>query len=555
MNVVHQAEDAIVVADELLALLVSVRGSHAPDDTKLKIRNAVLSYAQASTDQKPEFATALQVLVAPYVAELSVPKAWQRDTEVNADSSTAQPEEYVQSVSMKQTNSLGYQRSAPAFGASTSQAKEPTDDARSPAENTNDVQESSTSSANSPKEAPVSVHGEDTKETRESDDKESQTSLDRIKEIKQSVNKRVGNPVNLIDADNEVGRAYMNALLNAMKQVGSGEGSAGLSLAIDELEKVYKQVVKTLDDKDIHSTSDLTSSEPQKEQSAVNKQPSSVLADERAEATAKVTPEESEAKQALANTLHIKDVTIPTLSKNVTTTKRNENEIPTSPPITNKSATVEVKEDSSVPINSEKLKDTNPSTKPPIQKSVELKVQPKEPTPAMTTPSNAVANSERETQPVSESKVEEPKKSNTLTPVTENESLPKQMSSLKKAINEKEKNKAKEITEDLEAEVVTEGLKQLLSEWSLFKKSGLLGTGPRGINHPLYKQLAPLPMAAVIAGRFEGSTPEIKQSITDYMNGWRYEQEVIHELNEPFEHYLRRVILKILKRQKASTTA
>ncbi len=62
-------------------------------------------------------------------------------------------------------------------------------------------------------------------------------------------------------------------------------------------------------------------------------------------------------------------------------------------------------------------------------------------------------------------------------------------------------------------------------------------------------------MAAVVAGRFEGSTPEIRQSVTDYMNGWRYEQGVVHEMNETFEHYLRRVILHIIKRQKDTSAA
>ena len=57
-------------------------------------------------------------------------------------------------------------------------------------------------------------------------------------------------------------------------------------------------------------------------------------------------------------------------------------------------------------------------------------------------------------------------------------------------------------------------------------------------------------MAAVIAGRFEGATPVIKQSITDYMNGWRYEEGIVHEHTETFEHYLRRVIHHILNKKK-----
>jgi hypothetical protein len=96
---------------------------------------------------------------------------------------------------------------------------------------------------------------------------------------------------------------------------------------------------------------------------------------------------------------------------------------------------------------------------------------------------------------------------------------------------------------------VTNGLQQLLSEWSLFKSSGIFGTGPSGVDHQLYKKLADLSMTAVVAGRFEGATPEIKRSITDYMNGWRYEEGVLQEHGELFEHYLRRVIKHILDKR------
>ena len=43
---------------------------------------------------------------------------------------------------------------------------------------------------------------------------------------------------------------------------------------------------------------------------------------------------------------------------------------------------------------------------------------------------------------------------------------------------------------------------------------------------------------------------EIKQSVTDYMNGWRYEQGLTYQQGETFEHYLRRVIRHILDLQK-----
>ena len=98
------------------------------------------------------------------------------------------------------------------------------------------------------------------------------------------------------------------------------------------------------------------------------------------------------------------------------------------------------------------------------------------------------------------------------------------------------------------------GLDQLLTEWPLFKKSGLFGTGPKGREHPLFKKVAPLQIPLLLAGRFEGATQEIKQSITDYMNGWRYEQGIIYVQGENFEHYLRRVIRHIIDLQKKKTS-
>jgi len=97
---------------------------------------------------------------------------------------------------------------------------------------------------------------------------------------------------------------------------------------------------------------------------------------------------------------------------------------------------------------------------------------------------------------------------------------------------------------------VDDGLNQLLSDWTLFKKSGLFGTGPKGSEHPLYLKIKDLQIPLLLAGRFDGATREIKQSIADYMNGWRYEQGIIYEQGETFDHYLRRVIRHILDLQK-----
>ena len=46
----------------------------------------------------------------------------------------------------------------------------------------------------------------------------------RIDAIKRDINGRVGNPVNLIETNEKVGREYMNALLDAMKRSSRGDG-------------------------------------------------------------------------------------------------------------------------------------------------------------------------------------------------------------------------------------------------------------------------------------------------------------------------------------------
>jgi hypothetical protein len=98
------------------------------------------------------------------------------------------------------------------------------------------------------------------------------------------------------------------------------------------------------------------------------------------------------------------------------------------------------------------------------------------------------------------------------------------------------------ITDPLLDPDVDLGLEQLLGEWSIFRKSGVFGTGPKGPQHPLYLKIKDVPISLVLAGRFEGATAEIRQSITDYMNGWRYEQGIISEQDELFEHYLRHIL-------------
>lgn len=102
---------------------------------------------------------------------------------------------------------------------------------------------------------------------------------------------------------------------------------------------------------------------------------------------------------------------------------------------------------------------------------------------------------------------------------------------------------------ELHAPEITKALSELLHEWSIFEGSGFLGIGPGGDEHPLYKQLAPLTMNEVVSGRWDGSDPKVRKVIKEYVDAWRHEQAVSYTESETFEHYLRRVVQRILKRK------
>ncbi|MAZ30152.1 hypothetical protein CL655_02615 [bacterium] len=271
----------------------------------------------------------------------------------------------------------------------------------------------------------------------------------RINQIKHTINAVVGNPVNLIDATNEVGREYMNALLEAMKAVhGGGESAA----AMQRLETAFAAVEASL--KDGSTAASPTPTQPE----APTPEP----------VVAVPTPEPNQPEPGYA-------------------------------------AAAEPAETPVAPLE-------QPASKAP---------QAAEPAaPAAASPLQSVAAA------AAAAPTTQPVPAEPATPVPEGGPLM--------------------------SETVTQGLEQLLNEWKLFKAGGLLGTGAKGTEHALYQELRNLPMNLVIAGRFEGATPEVKQSIHDYMNGWRYEQGMTHDLKETFEHYLRRVVKTIIdKQQKA----
>lgn len=294
--------------------------------------------------------------------------------------------------------------------------------------------------------------------------------LDRIREIKAIVNEKVGNPVNLVDIDNEVGREYMGALLDAMKKLNTGSSAAS---AMQRLEESFAMVEQTLKD---HTTTQDTNAQvaPQQAPEPVIAAPlpepmmphlqKEVPESHMQSVSEVVTPAPVEAPMGVP----IKTAPVMQAQEIPSQFEHMQAEVPRAPIVSQFSSLADLAEKPHTPFD----------------------------LPISHAPQTAVAG------------------------------------------------------DILFSAEVDDGLDQLLAEWSIFKKSGLFGTGPKGKEHPLFKKMAPLQIPLLLAGRFDGATQEIKQSVTDYMNGWRYEQGLIYEKGETFEHYLRRVIRHILDLQK-----
>jgi len=377
----------------------------------------------------------------------------------------------------------------------------------------------------------------------------------RIKEIKAIVNEKIGNPVNLVDIDNSVGREYMTAMLEAMKKVNAG---ATASVEMDRLEKAFQLVQDTLKKVD---TEKINNSTPLPTTSPVEKETTST----------------SEAQETRKTEPDFTPEPIP------------EQPTPSEPKVTPSPAplpqTSEV--DESI-IEPEPPSETLVEEEPEIVNSPEPEPEPPAP---VAEPEEVAVSEQLEAKPA-DSAAElpnsdpEPAKESAPNPEEIEDNQPSDddarwgaSPSAGDAKNEPDKKPEKKIASLAETKTklrtpnelpeassietsvdgdplftkeVDNGLQQLLSEWSIFKKSGLFGTGPKGREHPLFKKIADLQIPLLLAGRFEGATQEIKQSITDYMNGWRYEQGIVYEPGETFEHYLRRVIRHILDLQKST---
>jgi hypothetical protein len=329
-----------------------------------------------------------------------------------------------------------------------------------------------------------------------------QSPQERIAYIKKEINEKVGNPVHLIEADNLLGREYMNALLDAMKKV-NASAPGELEAAMVKLEHTYAQVLQKLGGESVVPT---PPAEPTETSTTSSTEPPIAAV---AEAPVIQAPTFAPAPEARVSELEAKLAALKSKFKDIEAS---------TPKIT----------PSVAPVSAATPKNTVP-----------IRVD----TPVA--PTAAIGN--ETPQPGQKpAKIESVAKNKQL----EDLMRTKRVEEVQK--KEAEQKAAESKMDPLFIPEVTAGLLQLLSEWKLFRSSGFFGTGPSGKDHELYQKISGLTMASVVAGRFEGATPLIKQSIGDYMNGWRYEEGIIHEHGETFEHYLRKVVHHILSKKKAA---
>jgi|GEM_PF-443159 len=354
---------------------------------------------------------------------------------------------------------------------------------------------------------------------------------ERIKAIKKEVNAMVGNPVNLIDVNNDVGREYMNALLDAMKKVNSGVAATDMERAMGRLETAFTAVKQT------------------------------VAASPTSETNGSSKPAEApDPAPAATEPVATAPTAVPDASSEIDTTSTTVAEPPVPPPTeaeppgpTPAKVTSELSDEVQPPTEPGEVAPPPPSQPQPPVPPAPPSGEPKSTLSSVAAVSKESVTGEEQAAATAPATAEgSASAANTgFTAVAQEKRLEQMLHEKEDAAKQNEAALAAEISKDpLMAQDVDMGLEQLLSEWKLFKSSGIFGTGPSGVDHPLYKKLAPLTMAAVLSGRFDGGTSEVKQNITEYMSGWRYEEGITYEPGESFEHYLRRVIRHILDRQK-----
>ena len=329
---------------------------------------------------------------------------------------------------------------------------------------------------------------------------------ERIAEIKHAVTEYVGNPVTLVSENETVGRAYMQSLLAALKAV-SGNAPGTLRKSMQDLEGAYKQVLEIKVGQPKAQPVEEKKPEPPKEEKIETPQPPTPPK----EAPKPSEPPKEEKVEEKKPPVVEHEHTIPSLEERIQKAKEK------------------AAQRSQVPLpKKEVLEEKKPE--PPKEEKAE-------------TPQLPTLPKEEKKPPVIP---EPPKKESIPEPIAPSTEKPFVTPDIEGADT---KEVPKGVNDDLFAPEIEEGLAQLLKEWRIFKgEKKLFGRTPGGREHLLYQKLKDLIMFDVIAGHFEGADKDVVLSIRDYANAWRNEQGIVYAPSETFEHYLRRVIRRIIKR-------
>jgi hypothetical protein len=361
----------------------------------------------------------------------------------------------------------------------------------------------------------------------------------RITEIKHLVHEKVGNPVALMGAHNAHGKKYMTALLSALKATSAGSLDE-MHEAVESLEHITKALLEDAplaDDMVPPPTRPVVEpvSVPVVEEKVIPVLPQKEVAPEVVIPEEKpirhFTPQEIVAEDSSQSEREVEDESSTPLPQTVIEQKPKAVPEP-----------IIMKEEGRVPLHKYSVSEmlASKSSHEPAQR---VSVEPE-----------AHVDAKRwQTPEVIEEKPY-------ITSVLGEEAHHPRTKHVYKAVSVADPEVIKEVigidtqkvtTEQTElySPKITEALQQLLHEWSIFGGSGLFGIGPGGAEHPLYIRLSLLSMGELLAGRWEKADPKLIKVIKQYVDAWRHEQGIAYTIDETFEHYLRRVVQKILKRQ------
>ncbi len=336
----------------------------------------------------------------------------------------------------------------------------------------------------------------------------------RITEIKRRVNALVGNPVTLMDKGNGVGRTYMTALLTALKASSPG-ATMNIEDAMENLEKAFQEIIA------FNKNQTTTTTEIESEIPLDTPPPVSVANENIVEQTSPVS--DSDLPGALPP--------LPTLSPFEVEVPIEEDAVPKAPLVQG---------------DERWDQDDQEDTKEDIREIKKMLHENQIP----------IRATDRGRRSFIPSLIDmEDDKVNTPTPedsAWHAHIVPDELSH--ESVMRRPTSSISGLTvgtpqTELMVPEVSAALSQMLHDWNIFASSGLFGMGPGGIEHPLFQQLAHLPMGEVLSGRWDGANPKIARAIKDYVDAWRHEQGVAYNPTEAFEHYLRRVAQRIMKRQ------